>query len=428
MNENMIYLSCDGDDCGKSVVQAILAGDEQAIAQASEKIEAGQSAIESWVLSNGGQKISSGGDESTYKLPADCATLLESLRKDFQFASGLTLTVGVGATIVEAHKALLAGKARGKNQVSQYEPIVEHEIQESHNGDSNAVAADGTPDPTATPLGEADAQYDHQHTDDCQYCEPSEGHSHTDDCKYCEASEAPGTHDHTDDCQYCQAAEAGDHSHTDDCKYCAAHNGKPENVHTDDCQYCIAMAQPTDHEHTDDCQYCANMGQQGQVSGSILANQVETDDPNTQTERGVVDAIDPSAMPLGDEMQDGVSRPDGYDGQLAEGEDEQPNMGDVLQSNLDQHGDQIAKEKIVGMVGEALEGFKANKQILEKAKEQAPELYQSTIKMLRAMIEMCKMLGLKGEEQAPSPQQSENPEPQEGSGEAPKVPNQAASS
>ena len=50
------------------------------------------------------------------------------------------------------------------------------------------------------------------------------------------------------------------------------------------------------------------------------------------------------------------------------------------------------------MVGEALEGFKASKNILERAKTEAPQLYTSSIAMLKAMIEMCKMLGLDQEQ------------------------------
>jgi hypothetical protein len=111
-------------------------------------------------------------------------------------------------------------------------------------------------------------------------------------------------------------------------------------------------------------------------------------------------------LPNGDEMEDNVSRPEGYDEEqapsdmgLSEDEDS-PDLTEVLKGGLDSHAESIKRDKIVDMVGQALEGFKANKQILERAKEKAPELYDSCIAMLRAMIEMSKMLGL-GEEQNP---------------------------
>jgi hypothetical protein len=42
--------------------------------------------------------------------------------------------------------------------------------------------------------------------------------------------------------------------------------------------------------------------------------------------------------------------------------------------------------------------------MLEQSREQAPELYGAAIAMLRAMIEMAKMLGLGGDSQAPAEQ------------------------
>ena len=58
------------------------------------------------------------------------------------------------------------------------------------------------------------------------------------------------------------------------------------------------------------------------------------------------------------------------------------------------------------------------KQILEKAKEQAPDFYQASIAMLAAMIKMAEMLGLSGGAQAPGqePGQSVQMQPAEGGG------------
>jgi hypothetical protein len=88
-----------------------------------------------------------------------------------------------------------------------------------------------------------------------------------------------------------------------------------------------------------------------------------------------------------------------------EGETEQgPDMGQVLSEGLDAQAQNIQREKVVQMVSQALAGFKASKMIIERAQEQAPQLYNSSILMLKAMIEMCKMLGLEG-----APEQQANP-------------------
>ena len=101
-----------------------------------------------------------------------------------------------------------------------------------------------------------------------------------------------------------------------------------------------------------------------------------------------------------DTMDDqGISRPADYnekDGDMGLSEEDagEPDLSEVLQGGLDQHADNIQREKVTQMVGEALEGFKSQKKILDKAKEQAPELYSSCINMLKAMIELCSLAGL----------------------------------
>jgi hypothetical protein len=82
-------------------------------------------------------------------------------------------------------------------------------------------------------------------------------------------------------------------------------------------------------------------------------------------------------------------------------------MADVLRDGLDSHADDIQRDRIKQMIGEALEGFKAHKQILERAKEHAPEYYNSSIAMLRAMIEMCHLLGLGDDSSAPGVSEEE---------------------
>lgn len=434
--DNMI-MAYDGDNAGRMVGQAILANNEQALSEASERIAHGHDIVKQWVESHGGKIISGGGDEGTFSVPAQAVGDIETLRKDYEFATQLTMTVGVGATLSEAGKALMVGKVRGKNQVVQYDPSIDQEYAQIG---EHAAAGTGTDEENK--LGEA-------------YMQKEEA---GDDCKYCAEME-----DHGDDCQYCaehDAAKAGEA----DCKYCAeadAAAAAPDHEHTDDCQYCAeaeaqAQGQGGEHEHTgDDCQYCEELNAiqgadneenpeiQGEASGEEalppsenqegmesnpespqetieeVASQIETDSPETQTERGVMDNIDADEAALGTEMQDNVSRPDTFDEQnvpgdmgLAEDEvpEESPDLSEVLRGGLDNHAEAIQKEKVVQLVSHALEGFKAQKAILEKAKDQAPQLYESTIAMLKAMIEMAKMLGL-------GPSQTESGETVEQEGE-----------
>jgi hypothetical protein len=95
----------------------------------------------------------------------------------------------------------------------------------------------------------------------------------------------------------------------------------------------------------------------------------------------------------------GISRPEDYNAKqgdlgLSEEDNEEPQLDEVLRDGLDQHADGIQREKVVNMVGEALDAFKGQKKILDKAKEQAPELHSACISLLKALIELCSLAGI----------------------------------
>lgn len=414
-----LYLAIDADNAGRMVGRAVLANDISGLTEVSARIDHGQEVILNWVQEHGGQKISGGGDEFTASIPPTAVETIEQLRADYQFATQLTITVGVGNSLSEAGKALMAGKFRGKDQVVQYDPSVDQDLQAGQDHVAQGAGTEEEQKINEAYLSKEDGlagAAEDPHGADCQYCQEQPEHNHTDDCQYCAESTQEPDHAHTDDCQYCAAAEeVNSHEHSDDCQYCAASEARMDHDHADsDCQYCNdAMAQQS---------------QAGQVTGSILSEQVMTDDPTTQSERDLITGIDESAMPLGNAMEGNVSHPDNYDqdtstsdmGLSEEEPQAAPDLNEVLRSGLDNHASSIQREKIITMVSQALDGFKANKEILERAKEQAPQLYASTIMMLKAMIEMAKEMGM-GQEQGAAPQEAQPPQaaPQEGAAQAP---------
>lgn len=122
-------------------------------------------------------------------------------------------------------------------------------------------------------------------------------------------------------------------------------------------------------------------------------------------------------------MQDTTSRPENFDtntpGDMGTDSVEQASgdpseagedLSSVLQEGLNDGADQEQLENVRGMVGQALQGFKASKDILETSKEQSPQLYSASIMMLKAMIEMAKMLGM-GQGQAGSTDEWSDPFP-----------------
>jgi hypothetical protein len=277
------------------------------------------------------------------------------------------------------------------------------------------------------------------------------------DCKYCAASAAPGTDckycarpeaaDEASGCKYC-----ADMQQDSGCQYCAAGpqtqnptttNSQdfagqnldapaiPKPIPGEDPQEQVTPMDDTtnnnlllDQNGTGESNVSGSAGPadlngDGQVSPAesvqvdqskeamqAIAQQIEQDPSMGGSGPGpqgaaVALATDAAAIVPGTDVVDGVSRPESYSqnspSDMALDEDNtavSPDLTSVLHEGLDTHADNIQRERVVQMVSEALTGFKACKQIIERAQTQAPQLYTSSIQMLKAMIEMAKMLGL----------------------------------
>lgn len=289
--------------------------------------------------------------------------------------------------------------------------------------------------------------------------EGQEGAEGAEDCPYCHEMDAQANPDNHSDCPYCQQmdAEAGhnpdEEGHPEDCPYCQqmdqeqGDGGNDQNIDptagpntdlptTTDSQNFAGqdMATPdmpkpdaiqsnpdelaaqTDDETNENIKLDQEQGvnneeisqegdpQDQETMQSVVAeiDAIPSEEESSQTQVGDEEAD----SPVGDNMEGNVSRPDNYSqnvpSDMGTGDgpvETPPDITSVLQEGLDNHADNIQRERVVNMVSEALQGFKASKNIIEKAKLQAPQLYDSSIAMLRAMIEMAKLLGLDKESQ-----------------------------
>lgn len=543
----------DGDDAGRMIGRAILSNQLGALHEASDRIKLGNEIVEKWSNDHGGVTISNGGDQGAFEVPHEALESLDQLMRDYHFATQLTMSMGVGKTLSESGKALLAAKFRGKNQIVYYDFSVENDLEKVKNNLTHGTASEEEkkqgeaylqPTEQEIPMDEKDkyknayAQTDPEPlwnseepddaggpqpmhdseqlpTDgtltqehDCPYCNELQAQNITDeDCPYCaDTGHDPNAPDHLDDCQYCavMSHDPDMEGHTDDCAYCqemAMHDPMMDG-HADDCPYCARSHDPNMEGHPEDCQYCAradqwNGGNGQEIEPSSPSSQVlpttqdsqdydgqdlprpdldkpsaisavpsglgfNTDsqtnenikledtqgkqDPNMDAQMaqasnpegqetvndiiGEIDAVptdevpgrpkinqtDDANMAIGTNMEGNVSREDSYSqdvptdlGLGEEPDNDSPDISSVLKEGLDNHADSIKREKVMEMVGEALEGFKASKMIIERAKTEAPQFYQSSIAMLKAMIEMCKMLGL-DQQQAMTPSGVLNPQ------------------
>jgi hypothetical protein len=226
-----------------------------------------------------------------------------------------------------------------------------------------------------------------------------------------------------------------------DLKYYSGKQGKPdacmpeENATSDE-----AMETEAENMGVKHCESCT-CDQHERPMDEVLDQHIDNakdfsdsleDDNGDQEAEEILDQHLDNATEMNQEMdQNGVSRPMDYDekqGDMGLSEEEadqdEPNLDEVLQGGLDQHADNIQREKVIQLVGQALDGFKSQKAILDKAKDQAPELYSSCISMLRAMIELCSLAGLDNSGEAEQEVneiegQSESPEEMPGTEEMP---------
>jgi hypothetical protein len=333
---------------------------------------------------------------------------------------------------------------------------------------------------TAAPMVKYEEGFHAPHTeqgidDPCPYCADNED-NRTDDCAYCQDLDAEENADGTagmHDCEMCRDYDASlqNTGGIDDCPYCQTENipeimanPQEEPSHICNCPNCpdkdqTALAvQDMGAERPDDCPECQEMygqaieeqpDQTGQVDPSLQGHETAEEvldlldqEPGTgdQTPQQEAQKIDNTELPQGDQMRENVSVKENFGpaqkNDISDSEKDfaqqdqkdEPDMGEVLQSGLDDHASDQKKQEVLNMVGQTLAGFKANKTSLEQSKEQNVGLYQSTIQMLKAMIELCKLLGLEprttpSSESQPQemPVQAPKAAPSEGAAEAPKA-------
>lgn len=277
----------------------------------------------------------------------------------------------------------------------------------------------------------------------CKYCAASNGAAGS-DCQYCNRPEETAQ----TGCKYCADAQTQDVG----CEYCAASpqtqnptttNSEdfagqgledpaiPKPIPGEDPQLPVTPMDDTtnnnlllDQNGTGESNVSGSAGpadlngdgvvspaesvqvDQSKEAMQAIAQQIEQDPSMGGSGPGpqgaaIAIATDAAAIVPGTDVIDGVSRPESYSqnspSDMALDEDNtaiSPDLTSVLHEGLDTHADNIQRERVVQMVSEALTGFKACKQIIERAQTQAPQLYTSSIQMLKAMIEMAKMLGL----------------------------------
>lgn len=368
-----VYIAINGDDVGTTIGQAIAADDHEGVQSTSQAVKDAHGTIAEWVEQQGGQEVTSSGDEGVYIVPEEALDQLEEITAQYEEGAGHTLTVGVGGSMSEASKALIYGKLNGKNQIVEYEPSIDRHLtdEDLSEVDDEAASVEDTPDELEDEQDPEKFDEDDrdQDTEEIEVPEKEvDGDYETEDM---EEGQPQHEKEMTEEEEFVHDAQENRADEADD-------DAVEADEESQDEEYEEGYDEPNSEED--------QLPQQDELESEETVyddlTETDTDDQDMQEEI-------PEEAPEGEE--------DSYDYNDA--------LTDMIQGHME--GDEDTAEE--GMqededgdlkqdIATALQAFKQNKDMLEQAQEQNPELYQATITMLRSMIDMARKLGYSPEE------------------------------
>jgi hypothetical protein len=415
---NRLFVALDGDDAGQHVGAAVLMDDVQALSDISKRIDAGGKAAIDWVNSHGGQVISHGGDELTAMLDPSAADGIEELKHAFESASGFTATIGVGNTLGQAGKSLMAGKVMGKNMVVHYDEDVEHVLADTSDHAESGEANE-----------EEQKIHDHYLSHMDGDMEPSDEEMHSDgDMEHApehDEEEMDLAPEMSDEETYEEEPEMQDEMSEDmqeemcDHPECQAANeqiagaiGDPEEHHEDMGEE--PSEEEVDFQDEEPIQIPESDSMEEEEDPEKLVTQaadMQNDEPGVEDPSQEAEMADPEMAPEEDMLPEEESAQQEMD-QPEQGEApvemQQPEGQDDLELLSGLISDSNTAEEIKSKVASVLDKFKNKRDIILSMKDQDPELYQSIIEMLQNMVEMAQALnGAQEEQQQPPMEASE---------------------
>jgi hypothetical protein len=269
--ENLVYLSFDADSAGRLIGRAVLNDDPEEMSRVSDCIEAGNKLFNRWVKDRNGKQYSSGGDQGVYSINEEFVKELEELRKDYEFLTGLTVSIGIGKHLSESGQALLMAKLKGKNQIVIFDKKTKKEISEI----KKRVKKGKFKSMEEYKIGQDYLGKSEVPDPECEYCQQSDGVD-PDHCKWCHDEEPQ---DGEENCPYCK-----------DMQNDPPEGDKMPEVGEEDCAYCNEM----DQSGKDACPYCkendtnSNEGPNQATESSVMAPRIGTgpDSTNEQAAAG----------------------------------------------------------------------------------------------------------------------------------------------
>jgi hypothetical protein len=349
---NRIFVAFDGDNAGQHIGQAVLMDDVQKLHDISASIDAGSELVRSWVQSKGGQMISSGGDEGTFVIDPSFEPELEDLRAKYQEITGFSATVGVGFSLSQAGKSLIAGKLSGKDQILKYDESVEDILREAHEA-SMAGTADEEQQKMSDHYLDATMGEDQGH----EYYEedPSAESSDEEDLMMLPEDQEVSDMDFDQDQEEIIGESADIPMH-------------PDGVEEMPAEESLAQDQEMMPEEESDFE---------------SEEPIELDTSNSVTDTGEDEDSKKADEMISEAADEELS---GEDTEQGSDMIEDPEM---LEADL---ADDEGREEILQRIAANLDAFKQNRELMEQIKQAKPDLYQSILGLLQNMIDLAKIL------------------------------------
>lgn len=377
---NRYYVSTDGDNAGDQVGRAVLDDNAAELNRVSSVIDSGNEHIAQWAVDHGGSVISKGGDQTVFQMDGvedeeEFLDHLESLRAEYEQLTGFTVSMGVGLSLSQSGKSLVAAKLLGKDLLVRYNPSeVDDIIVSAH---KHAESGEGTSEENK----QDDAYISHLMGDSEseEHDEEADRHVDSEDNYEMNIDEVAAEDHHDQE----QGLDVSGEEVSED-------QGNPEEASHEEQfgEEQELLDEATAPESSD--QEATGIAYEEPMDESDSEDHTDADLPKAseadESPESIVDAI--AAQGKGDfneeeeiEIKDANVKKE--DPQAAE-----PTDAEVAGSMEQDEQDQELKAK----VAEVLSGFKAQKEALLAMKDQAPELYGSTLGMLEMMIAMSKRL------------------------------------
>jgi hypothetical protein len=404
---NKLYIFADGDGIGSLVGTYVLKDDVNAFIKQSKLIREGNRLLADWISSANGEVYNNEGDEIVGHIDPSRVKDLENIRQKYYETTGSSISIGLGNSLSQAGKALIAAKLTGKDKIVTYQPEIEDVINEAHQAVQagtaddeqqkmddhyiHAIAEDQqAPIDEEMPQDEDSEFYEESPEDMMQLPEGMEDSLPEDemvDEDVVPDGEIPMDDDEYQD-QYDEYQDQYDEYQDQYDRYQDQYDRYQDQYDEYQDQYDEYQDQNNEDAESDG-EFLVDLNEdQSDIEEDFMTEDEQSEPSEFEQEPTIAlegeDVLDENQEDLNAEKADPemATEEDSIDADLADAD---------------------VNEDILQRIAANLDAFKQNKELMDQIKEAKPELYASMLGLLHNMIELSKMIS----PDAVSPEQEE---------------------